>query len=239
MCVQLLYRRDDGVVQDGFQIVLWILSHHLRLWDRVKLRTGRARHVQNCSSGRRLAKDIGLLAEKHNGDDDSLSLDAFQVGLWHHAHRLAAAVLGENEHVAAQAHGARLEAVPVHPDGPLTGFTGTFFCETKAESKGQKQRKKKDFPVTMLETLAQLWVSFYDYALTPTLLNLHPSLSGNGNIFRCVYGGECLTWASYAVCWESCRSRYLWTLGKVDLLPPPRLSTSAWHTHLDLMHCLE
>lgn len=50
---------------------------------------------------------------------------------------------------------------------------------------------------------------------------------------------KCLTWASCAVCWESCRSRYLWTLGKVDLPPPLRRSTSVWHTHLDLRHCLE
>lgn len=80
-------------------------------------------------------KDIGLLVEGHDGDDDSLSLDGFQVGLWHHPHRLATAVLGENEHVAAKAHGAGLEAVPVHPDGLVTDFTGTFCCETKA---GQK-----------------------------------------------------------------------------------------------------
>lgn len=77
-------------------------------------------------------KDIGLLVEGHNGDEDSLSLDVFQVGLGHHPHRLAAAVLGENERVAAEAHGAGLEAVPIHPDGLLAGVARTFFCETKA-----------------------------------------------------------------------------------------------------------
>lgn len=73
-----------------------------------------------------------MLVEGHNWDNNSLSLDVFQVGLRHHPHGLAAAVLCENENVATKAHGAGLEAVPVHPDRLLTDFTGTFFCETKA-----------------------------------------------------------------------------------------------------------
>lgn len=70
-----------------------------------------------------LIKDIGYLAEGGDGDDDSLRLDVVQVGLRQHPHSLAASVLGEDEGVAAQAHGARLEAVPVHADGLLTGLT--------------------------------------------------------------------------------------------------------------------
>lgn len=77
-------------------------------------------------------KDIGLLVEGHNGDDDGLGLNVLQVGLRQHPHSLAAAVLGEDERVAAQTHGAGLETVPVHPDGVLTGLTRTLFRETKA-----------------------------------------------------------------------------------------------------------
>lgn len=68
-------------------------------------------------------KDIGLLVEGDNGDNDGLGLDVFQVGLRQHSHSLAAAVLGEDERVAAQTHGARLETVPVHANGLLTGLT--------------------------------------------------------------------------------------------------------------------
>lgn len=62
-------------------------------------------------------KDIGLLAEGNDGDDNSLSLDVLQVGLRQQTHSLAAAVLGEDERVAAEPHGAGLEAVAVHADG--------------------------------------------------------------------------------------------------------------------------
>lgn len=68
-------------------------------------------------------KDIGLLVEGDNGNNDGLGLDVLQVGLRQHPHSLAAAVLREDERVAAQAHGARLETVPVHADGLLTGLT--------------------------------------------------------------------------------------------------------------------
>lgn len=34
-----------------------------------------------CFSLQCFVKDIGLLVEGHNGDNDSLSLDVFQVGL--------------------------------------------------------------------------------------------------------------------------------------------------------------
>lgn len=67
--------------------------------------------------------DIGLLVEGDDGDNDGLGLDVSQVGLRKHPHSLAAAVLGEDERVAAQTHGARLETVPVHADGLLTGLT--------------------------------------------------------------------------------------------------------------------
>lgn len=82
-------------------------------------------------------KDIGLLVEGDDGDDDGLGLDVFQVGLRQHSHSLAAAVLGEDERVAAQTHGARLETVPVHADGLLTGPTRALFGKTKAEHKGE------------------------------------------------------------------------------------------------------
>ncbi len=68
-------------------------------------------------------KDIGLLVEGDDGDNDGLCLDVFQIGLRQHPHSLAAPVLGEDERIAAQAHGARLETVPVHADGLLTGLT--------------------------------------------------------------------------------------------------------------------
>lgn len=73
-----------------------------------------------------------MLVEGHNGDDDGLGLDVLQVGLRQHPHSLAAAVLGEDERVPAQTHGAGLETVPIHPDGVLTGLTRTLFRETKA-----------------------------------------------------------------------------------------------------------
>lgn len=64
-----------------------------------------------------------MLVEGDDGDDDSLGLDAFQIGLRQHTHSLAPAVFGEDERVATQTHGARLETVPVHTDGLLTGLT--------------------------------------------------------------------------------------------------------------------
>lgn len=76
-------------------------------------------------------KDICLLVEGNNGDNDSLSLDVFQVGLRQKSHRLAAAVLGEDERVATKTHGAGLETVAVHADGHVTEFHRTFFCEAK------------------------------------------------------------------------------------------------------------
>lgn len=51
-------------------------------------------------------KDIGLLAEGDDGHDDGLGLDVFQVGLRQHSHSLTTAVLGEDECIAAQTHGA-------------------------------------------------------------------------------------------------------------------------------------
>lgn len=84
-------------------------------------------------------KDIGLLVEGDNGDDDSLGLDVFQVGLRQHSQRLAAAVLGEDERVTAKTHGARLETVPVHTDGLQTGFNWTLFCKTKAGHRGEEK----------------------------------------------------------------------------------------------------
>lgn len=84
-------------------------------------------------------KDIGLLVEGNNRDNDSLSLDVFQVGLRQHSHRHAAAIFGEDEGVATQTHGARLETVPVHTDGLLTGLTWTLFCKTKAGHKSERE----------------------------------------------------------------------------------------------------
>ena len=95
-----------------------------------------------------LVKDIGLLVEGDNGDDDGLGLDFFQVGLRQHSHSLAAAVLGEDERIAAQAHGARLEAVPVHPDGLLAGLTRALFCKTKAEHKGEERSDETTYLCT-------------------------------------------------------------------------------------------
>lgn len=48
-----------------------------------------------------------------------------------------------------------------------------------------------------------------------------------------------LTWASCAVCWESCRSRYQWTSDRGDRFPPPNQSTSVSHTRQGLMRCLK
>lgn len=62
-------------------------------------------------------KDISLLVEGDNGHNDGLSLDVFQVSLRQHSHSLAAAVLGEDECITSQSHGAGLETVPVHTDG--------------------------------------------------------------------------------------------------------------------------
>lgn len=67
-------------------------------------------------------KDIGLLAEGNDGDDNSLGLDVLKVGLRQQTHRLAAAVLAEDERVTAEAHGTRLEAIAIHTDGHLTKF---------------------------------------------------------------------------------------------------------------------
>lgn len=53
-----------------------------------------------------LAKDISLLVEGDDGDDDSLGLDVLQVGLRQHPYSLAAAILGEDERITAQTHGA-------------------------------------------------------------------------------------------------------------------------------------
>lgn len=83
-------------------------------------------------------KDIGLLVERDNGDDDSLGFNAFQVGLRQHPHSLTAAVLGEDKRVTPQAHGARLKAVPVNPDGLLTGPTRALLCKTKAGHKSEQ-----------------------------------------------------------------------------------------------------
>jgi len=80
-------------------------------------------------------KDIGLLVEGDDGYNDGLGLDVSQVGLRQHSHSLAAAILGEDERVAAQTHRARLEPVPVHTDGLQTGPTRTLFCKTKAGHK--------------------------------------------------------------------------------------------------------
>lgn len=46
-------------------------------------------------------KDIGLLVEGDNRDNDSLGLDVFQVGLGQHSQRLAATILGEDECIPA------------------------------------------------------------------------------------------------------------------------------------------
>lgn len=67
-------------------------------------------------------KDIGLLVKGDDGNDDGLGLDVFQIGLRQHAHSLAPAVFGEDECVTTQTHGARLETIPVHADGLLTGL---------------------------------------------------------------------------------------------------------------------
>lgn len=83
-------------------------------------------------------KDIGLLAKGNDGDDNSLGLDVLKVGLRQQTHRLAATVLGEDERVAAEAHGARLEAIAIHTDGHLTKFWWTLFCETKAGQQWQR-----------------------------------------------------------------------------------------------------
>lgn len=64
-------------------------------------------------------KDIGLLAEGNDWDDHSLRIDVLKVGLRQQTHRLAAAVLSEDECVAAEAHGAGLEAIAIHADSHL------------------------------------------------------------------------------------------------------------------------
>lgn len=68
---------------------------------------------------RSFKKDIGLLSEGNNRDDDRLSLDVFQVGLRQHSHTLTATVLGEDERIAAETHRPRLESVPVYANGLL------------------------------------------------------------------------------------------------------------------------
>lgn len=58
-----------------------------------------------------------LVGECHDGHHDMLSLGDFQEGLGQHPHAHGVPVLGEDDGVLAQAHGARLEAVPVEPHG--------------------------------------------------------------------------------------------------------------------------
>lgn len=65
-------------------------------------------------------KDIGLLAEGNDGDDNSLGLDLLKVGLGQQTNRLAAAILSEDECVTAEPHGTRLEAIAIDTDGHLT-----------------------------------------------------------------------------------------------------------------------
>lgn len=43
-----------------------------------------------------------------------------------------------------QEHGAGLEAVPVHPDGLLADFAGTFFCEPRADEEKYQEVRKRD-----------------------------------------------------------------------------------------------
>ena len=146
MFVYLLLGGDDGVLEDGCQAGLRVLGHHQRLYHWVKVQDDK--HVVDQSVWRKktsysflpmyycFMKDIGLLVEGDDGDNDGLGLDVFQVGLRQHSHSLAAAVLGEDERVAAQTHGAGLEAVPIDADGILTGLTRTLLCKTKAGHKG-------------------------------------------------------------------------------------------------------
>lgn len=75
-----------------------------------------------------------MLVEGHYGNNDSLGSDVLQVGLRQHSHRLTAAIFGEDECVTAEAHGARLEAIPVQANGLLTGFPRALFCKAKTEN---------------------------------------------------------------------------------------------------------
>lgn len=84
-------------------------------------------------------KDIGLLVEGDDGDNDSLGLNVLQVGLRQHPHSLATPVLGEDEGITAQTHGARLETIPIYANSLLTGFTCAFFGKPKAGHKGERQ----------------------------------------------------------------------------------------------------
>ena len=82
-----------------------------------------------------------MLVEGNYGDDDGLSFDIFQVGLRQHSHSLTPAVLGEDECVAAQAHGARLEAIPVNAYGLQAGLTRALLCKAEAAHNGEESLK--------------------------------------------------------------------------------------------------
>lgn len=81
-------------------------------------------------------KDTVLLAERHQRDDDFLSVYTFQVGLGKEPHAESPSVLGEHNGILPQPHGARLEAIAIGSTGWEVSLL-SLLCETEAESIGR------------------------------------------------------------------------------------------------------
>lgn len=58
-----------------------------------------------------------LVGERHDGNHDMLCFGDFQESLGQQPHAHGVPILGEDDGILAQAHGARFEAIPVEPHG--------------------------------------------------------------------------------------------------------------------------
>lgn len=158
LCQQLLLSVEQGMLQDGLQAEHRVFSnnyflykthgqgeqscpHHLSPFcprvtkNKIKNQLPRAPSDESSSSatGR---KDTILLVERHQRDDDFLSVYTFQVGLGKEPHAESPSVLGEHNGILPQPHGARLEAVAIRSTGWEVSLL-SLLCETEAESIGR------------------------------------------------------------------------------------------------------
>jgi len=67
-----------------------------------------------------LWKDICLSFPRNNGNQNGLSFDCFQVGLWQHSNTKRVFGLGEDDGISSNSHRTRLETIAVLADWLVT-----------------------------------------------------------------------------------------------------------------------